>query len=232
MTQITEKKFTRKQALFDQLFQDTTTRLQKAVAEKDMASVLLSGGTTPGSFYDVLSHADIPWDKICLSVTDERWVPATNPASCEYLVRQTLMQNRAATARFFPLKSPPDALMDGYAITLDSLRQMPQPFDMVLLGMGLDGHVASLIPTAEDTARGLDPANKNICQYIRNPGGDYPRISMTVNSLLNVAQVTLLFFGVEKWAVYQDALHDTAFTWPVSHILHQDQTPVEIYWCP
>jgi len=229
---ITEKTFDCREILLETLKKDTVKSLGQAVDEKGRASMLLSGGTSPGEFYKSLSGEDLPWSDIYFGLSDERWVKADHKDSNELLVHQTLLQNKAAKAQFVGLKSAPDDVVEGRIMSNKALEALPRPFDIVLLGMGLDGHTASLFPDSKDTAQALDLDNDSPTWPIRRGAGEVPRLSMSLASLLNAHEIKLLFFGHEKWAVYAAAIGLESMERPVSFILNQAHVPVTVYWAP
>jgi len=143
---ICDHKFDSRDALFRQLLQDVMAGLSFGLECRGQASMLLSGGTSPGALYRMMSDQDIAWDRVWFGLSDERWVALDHPDSNENLVRQTLLTGRAAAANFIGLKSPPDDIIAGQEQTEQRLLDLPRPYDIVLLGMGLDGHTASLFP--------------------------------------------------------------------------------------
>jgi len=230
---ITEHKFATKEDLFQSLKEECCTRLDAAAQNAGQASMLLSGGTSPGPLYQAMSETDMDWSKVWFSLTDERWVEPDHEASNERLVGETLIQNHAASAKLIGLKSDGDLASDGHQATEEKLAALPAPYEIVLVGMGLDGHTASLFPDSADTENALDQNNQNkTCPIRRDNPDEVARISMTLNSLLNCNQIILLFFGEEKWKIYSKARLNITQTLPVSYLLGQDSVPVSIYWAP
>jgi len=227
---ICDYKFDSRDALFRHLLQDVMTGLSSALESRGQASMLLSGGTSPGALYRMMSDQDIAWDRVWFGLSDERWVAADHPDSNENLVRQTLLTGRASAANFIGLKSAPDDIIAGQAETEQRLLGLPRPFDIVLLGMGLDGHTASLFPDSADVVAALDDGSKALCQPIRRGAGEIPRMTMTGNALLQSREIKLLIFGEEKWQVYQQARATKTAAQPVSYLLNQQKTPMAVYW--
>jgi len=229
---ICDHKFDNRDALFRQLSQDVMAGLSSALECRGQASMLLSGGPSPGALYRMMSDQDIAWDRVWFGLSDERWVAVDHPDSNENLVRHTLLTGRAAAANFIGLKSPPDDILAGQEQTELRLLDLPRPFDIVLLGMGLDGHTASLFPDSADVAAALDDDSKALCQPIRRGAAEIPRMTMTCKALLQSREIKLLIFGEEKWQVYQQARAVKSTAQPVSFILDQKKIPVSVYWAP
>lgn len=230
MPNVAEHRYDNRQQLLADLLEHVTGILGDAVEAKGKASMLLSGGTTPGALYEQMSEVDLPWDKIWFGPTDERWVDPAHEASNEKLVRETLRKNKAASTNYVGHKSDFPDPASGLAATMDQIKALPEPYDIVLLGMGTDGHVASLFPCSADTPAALDPANENSCHPINRGGDEVPRMTMTLNQLLKADRIFLFFYGDEKAGVFAEALKEKTGGLPVSHILHQDKVPVTLYW--
>ena len=244
MNRITEYKFDSRDDLFLQLLQDVMGQLAGALAKKSQGSMLLSGGTSPGRLYEMMSREELDWANVWFGLTDERWVAPDHKDSNEKLVHDTLLINNAAAANFVGLKSARvdtrvdtrvdsgDDIVRGQALSERRLQELPRPFDIVLLGMGLDGHMASLFPDSNDLPAALDERNKMLCHPIRRGVGEAARMTMTLTALLSSHDVKLLIFGPDKWRVYQEAKAHKSAQQPVSYLLNQQQVPVSIYWAP
>ena len=202
------------------------------IAENRRASLVLSGGTTPLECYQHLSSLDTPWQDVAVTLSDERWVPPSDPQSNAGMLTQTLFVDAAAAATFVPLwvdkPAPEDAITD-VAAAID--RQLPRPYSAVLLGMGNDGHFASLFPDAENLANGLDLDSQAICLAARTAASPVPRISLTLATLINCRELVLLIFGTEKRAVL-DAAAAGESALPIAALLNQESKPVRVIWAP
>ena len=148
-------KFENRSALDTALVSKVTELLMVAIKERGTASLVVSGGRTPVTFLNLLSQQIIDWSKVVVTLADERWVEADHSDSNEKLVRENLLINKAHTAKFIPLKNAAiDAVM-GEARAESDIEQIGR-FTLVILGMGTDGHTASLFPSAKTLALGLD----------------------------------------------------------------------------
>jgi len=216
--------------------------LRESLAVAEHCTLLLSGGNTPVPLYHELAGADLPWQRIEVALCDERWVDNTHEASNERMLRTTLLRKRAAACRFTGMKSAHPlgpTLNDAAAAVLDCntrYARLPKPWSTALLGMGPDGHTASLFPDAD----GLQPAlaSNGPCAAIHArasavTGAHLQRMTLTPRALLECHYIFLLFTGVDKRAVYEKALTTQDQTQlPVSIFLQQDSVPVHVYWCP
>ena len=136
----------------------TAARLRAAVSARGAASLVVSGGRTPAPMFRALRACELPWERVTVTLADERWVPADAADSNERMVRAELLQGAAAAARFVGLVNAAPTPEAGRAATDAALRAIPRPFDVVMLGMGNDGHTASLFPDAPALAAALAPA--------------------------------------------------------------------------
>ena len=230
MSKISEHKFTNREELIIDLKDNVIDALGRGLNDKGEASMLLSGGTTPGALYHAMSQSELDWEKAWFAPTDERWVEPDHKDSNEKLIRDTLIQNKAAGANYIRLKSSPDNPRDGQSETEQFIMRLPQPFDVVLLGMGEDGHTASLFPNLSDTDFAIDEECDAKCAPISRGNGEVDRMTMTLNCLLNAKKIILYFYGEKKLAVFEEAKKIKTSSLPVSYLLHQNKTPVELYW--
>jgi 6-phosphogluconolactonase len=222
--------------LMQALAEEIALTLTVAAKARGAASLVLSGGTTPGPLYDRLADMAAPWDKVSLTLADERWVSPESLKSNERLIRERLLRNRAAGAWFTPLKADLPAPEAAEAEVGAAVAALPRPFDMMLLGLGENGHTASLFPNGEGLAAALnrrDPAMVRAVRPAPPDDPDPPRLSLTLRALLDARRIVLLFTGAAKWAVYEQALAPGEIAdLPIRAVLNQIQAPVEVWWAP
>jgi 6-phosphogluconolactonase len=210
-------------------------RLEAGIGARGHASLVASGGTTPGPLYDALSKRSLPWDKIAVTLSDERWVPPDDARSNEKLLRDRLLRADAEAARLVPLKTD-DATPDEGAPAADAaIAALPRPFDLTLLGMGDDGHTASLFPGNAGLDAALDRDALALVRPVHAPGiapvGE--RVTLTLRALLDSRLIVVLIRGAEKMAAYRNARAGTdPQTAPIRAILHQRMAPVQVFWSP
>ena len=205
--------------------------LRRAVTERGKASLVVSGGSTPRPFFEQLSRRPLPWSHVQVTLADERWVPADDDASNERLVRRHLLVERAATATLIGLKTPDATPEAGRGACEQALARIARPFDVVVLGMGGDGHTASLFPEAPELEAGLDPSSRRACLAVRPPAAPHPRMSLTLAALLDSRRLVLHITGEEKWEVYERASEPGPATeLPIRAVLESGR--VEVWWAP
>lgn len=170
--------------------------LRSILSHEDRVVLAVPGGTSPGPVFDDLCAADLDWSRVDVMLTDERWVPEDSPRSNTRLIRERLLVDRAAAARFLPLyipaNEPEEVLAELEAQIVEEL-----PLAVVLLGMGTDMHTASIFPGADQLDTALD-AQAPILVAMRAPGADEPRITLSARVLNEAIRKHVLIFGSEK----------------------------------
>lgn len=230
---VQEHRFPDGTALSHALAGEIKVDLEEAVGIRGAASLVVSGGTTPKRLFGVLSAEALPWDKVWLTLADERWVDSTDEASNERLVREHLLINAAASAHFVGLKNPAPTPEAGADWARRALTRVPHPYDVVMLGMGLDGHTASLFPGSLALAKALDPTTPAGCVAVNSLTAPHARMSLNLAALLDARRIVLHIEGEAKWEVYQRARAGGSLAeMPVRAILQQKEVPVDVYWCP
>lgn len=205
-------------------------RLRAAIAARGQACIAVSGGSTPKCLFQMLSNEDLDWSRVTVTLVDERWVPDTDERSNARLVASLLLQRKAADATFVPLyvKTPtPEA---GLGEVRARVAALSQPLDVVVLGMGTDGHTASFFPGGDRLSEALDPSHTALVLPMRAPAAGEPRITFTLPVLLKARALYLHIQGVDKRQRLADA-EKPGSELPIASVLHADR-PLDIYWCP
>jgi 6-phosphogluconolactonase len=220
-------------ALTEALASAISSALQSGLARGRGASLAVPGGHTPVPLYELLSKAPLDWSNVWVTLTDERWVAADAAASNEHLARKHLLRNAAASAQFVGMKnSAPDA-QSGAASSWSEVAAVPRPFDFMLLGMGDDGHCASLFPHSPGLPAALDLSQPPGCVAMTAPVAPHARISLNLRALLDSRQIVVLLTGAEKWATLERArAHGSALDMPVRALMQQQNVPFSVYWSP
>ena len=208
-----------------------TNALARRLEAQTAASLIVSGGSTPGRCFEALAATDLDWERVHVLLSDERWVPPSDAASNEKLVRETLLQGNAAGAKLCPLYADGVEIAEHCVELGKTIRMLPIPFACCLLGMGEDGHFASLFPDAANLAQGLDHEGPDLCLPVSTAASPHPRISLTLTALSRSDEIVLLIFGEKKREVYERA-KASGNTYPVAHLIKQKRAPVSVIWAP
>jgi 6-phosphogluconolactonase len=225
-----DRRFETPIAMAEALAADIAAALSRSIAETGSASLIVSGGRTPRLMFDELSRLRLHWNRVKISLADERLVPATDPDSNERLVRDHLLQGEAQAAVFIPLWQGEG---DPVESAIEAVCNMERPFAMVVLGLGDDGHVASLFPGMPGLGPALDPAANLTAVFVPGLGSRRPRVSLAMATLLDARRIALSFTGEAKRRVFESGLATGAVEdVPVRAILRQTKVPVDVYWSP
>ncbi|QGP78649.1 6-phosphogluconolactonase [Sphingobium sp. CAP-1] len=202
--------------------------LSDAIGARGVASIALSGGRSPRPVLEALSAVDLDWSKVIVTLVDERWVAPDSSDSNERLVRETLLQGPAAAARFVPMKNEAANAYAGQSAVEADFAALPWPLDIILLGMGDDGHTASLFPEGKELAEGL--TSKALTIAATPPVAPHQRLSLTAHGILQSRHIFLQIGGAAKKAVYDRALAGGPVEeLPIRLALLQDDVPVDVW---
>ena len=234
MSNVTTHSFTNCGAQAAALAERVAAQLREAVAARGTAVIAVSGGSTPKDFFARLSREALDWAKVAVTLVDERWVPDGDARSNAKLVQTTLLQNAAAGARFVPLYTGAPTPEAGLAEAAARIAALPAPFDVVVLGMGEDGHTASFFPGGDHLAEALDPQGTAKVLPMQAPGAGEPRITLTLPVLLATRALYLLVSGEKKRDLLADVRLGLADAkgYPVCAVVQQERVPLAVYWCP
>jgi len=208
------------EALADAAAHAVSAQLVEALRTHGRAGLVATGGRSPGPVYDRLQAEAFDWTRVVVTLSDERCVEPDDPASNARLVRERLLKGAAAKAHLLPLWPEPEPA------ALAAIR----PFDAVILGMGEDGHIASLIPGDP----GLEAALSTSDPLRAVPAGlgkpPVARITLTLSALMDARAIFLLIAGEAKREVIRRA--QAGEDLPVARLLSQSKAPVRIFWHP
>ncbi|QEY24318.1 6-phosphogluconolactonase [Neisseria animalis] len=205
--------------------------LQQALAEKGEAVLAVSGGRSPIAFFEALSQKDLDWSKVRIGLVDERIVPTGHADSNTGLVREYLLKNKAAAATWMPMvedgktetELQPDEVV-GFA-----LKHYKQP-DVLVLGMGGDGHTASLFPQAPQLQTAIDLAECPALVHTTPVTAPHERVSMSLGAIVGTPHIYLAIQGEEKKAVFDRAAEHASTVYPISLILHHEGADCHVFY--
>ena len=197
---------------------DIVLRLASALDARGNAYLVVSGGSTPKGLFACLAASDLAWNKVTVLLADERWVPADHADCNERMVREHLLTNKAHDAQLL-------SLIAGYPDTAANLDVVNQQladvgaFDVVILGMGLDGHTASLFPDAPELTEGLETTEPALMTSPQ--AAPHARISLSRKRILDTHYGVLHIVGEDKLAVLNDAVaSDDPVAYPIVNFLN------------
>jgi len=201
------------------------TAITDDVSKNVRASLMLSGGSTPGATYDKLSAFDLPWADVDIGLVDDRWVNEDNAGSNGALIRQALIKDKAKKARFIPMKNEMTDHIEAQSIVEKDYSLFTHPYSAVILGMGLDGHTASWFPNAAGLSQSLDTNNSNRVQAVTairsDVTGDYlNRMTLTLSAIAQSKMALLLLTGQQKRDVFERACNDSQADLPIKYAIN------------
>ncbi len=186
----------------------TADKLRAAIAERGAGTLVVSGGKTPARYFEALSGMPLDWTRVAITLADERRVGNDSPRSNARLVREALLRNHAMVASFTPLADV--RLSESQELVAASARvaNLPLPADLVVLGMGDNGHTASWFPGAPGLAEAMDPGARLLVVPIEAPDAPEPRLTLTGRVILRARAIALLIEGQDKLNTLAEALED------------------------
>lgn len=227
------QRFADLEAVSRELALQIAASLKAAIGSRGLASLVVSGGRSPVRLFEILRSQPLEWSRVCIALADERWVGPEDAASNEHLVRNVLLKEQAAAARFHGLKNGAPTPDLGAVSAWETFARVPRPFDAVILGMGDDGHTASLFPGSPNLPMALNRAAAAACVGMRSPVPPHPRMSLNLTALLDSRRVVMLITGESKLRTYTAACAEGPVEdMPVRAILRQSRTPVDVMWSP
>ena len=171
-------------------------KLSAAVESKGTATLAVSGGRTPKALFNTLSDTDLPWSSIVITLIDDRWVPEDHKDSNEGMVKRELLINKAKEATFIGLYSDTDSAASSAKEANEKLKVASFPIDVAILGMGNDGHTASLFPCSAELQNGL--TSEDLCVSSIPTTAPHQRVTMTLNTIMNAKERILHLCGDDK----------------------------------
>lgn len=187
--------------------------LRSEISEKGMATLLLSGGSTPKNLYQKMSEIDLDWSKVHVGLVDERFVPQDSPYSNETLIRESLIQSKAIEAHFHSMVLNAADYNENLKIATEENRAFENP-DVIVLGMGDDGHTASLFPN--------DPSSEDatfsefLLANTNSPNEPTQRITFCGPILRRGKHTFLMITGARKLEVLKESQEKN---YPINHFI-------------
>lgn len=225
----TLNEFHSKEKLVEVLSKKIIEDLALAVETKGYATLVLSGGSTPKNLLRALSNMQFSWEKVRVTLVDERWVEPSNANSNQKLIKDYLLQNHAKNARFIPLKNSAIRAKDAVVSLEVALHGLSHELDVVVLGMGEDAHTASFFPHSSELAFALN--TNDLCCATTAVQEPKERITLSRSFLLSSKNLILHIEGKVKKEVFQKAVKsDDVVNMPIVAMMQQKNPLLEVYY--
>ncbi|EPJ44522.1 MAG: hypothetical protein OFPII_33950 [Osedax symbiont Rs1] len=202
--------------------------LAEQITANGHASLAVSGGSTPKRLFEILSNTAIQWQKVTILLVDDRWLDPSHSDSNQQLVERHLLQHLAADANFIALYQENSSAFAAQASINQTVAALQLPLDIVLLGMGNDGHTASLFPCSSQLLEGLSTS----ATYLATQPSTAPhcRISLSANAISGAKQLFLQLKGSDKKQTLERALSgNNQMKMPIRRFLTRK---LQVLWCP
>lgn len=205
--------------------------LQARLQQASRVSLVVSGGSTPIPFFRLLSEKTLDWCRVDVLLADERWVDELDEASNTRLVKEHLLQGKALSARFISIKQPGATSSESIEAVKRELKKLALPLDVLILGMGTDGHTASLFPDAPELTRAMDPESQDRVAAMTPPSQSRERITLTWPFLSDARFIALHLRGYDKLDALKQAVTDidNLLAMPVRGFL---KPGLQVFWSP
>lgn len=228
MYQINE--FEQRQLLDEALAEKVAALLTAAIETKGRASIAVSGGSTPKGFFQALSKKQLAWHAITITLADERWVAIDSSDSNTKLVHESLMQNEAVKAKFFHIKQGERLTNETLADLNLAANQQLLPLDVLILGMGEDGHTASLFPCSNEITQCLALDSQALIK-VTPKTAPHQRISFSFAALAKSKNTFLHISGESKKQVLAKAIAGKECReMPIRAFLNTPDINTQVYW--
>ena len=222
------RQFNNKHAAVQAAVESIIASLSQALSTKGQATLGVCGGRSAELILPILSKAPISWSLVRVVLADDRWVSLASEHSNESLVRNKLLQNRAADAELFSLKTHHRRSENALAFIHDQFEKLQFPLDALLVSMGLDGHIASLFPGGTENQ---DAKLRVVASTA--PVAPCERISLSPRVICEYRHIVLPVFGVEKRDIFDQASQPgPASQFPVRHALFSPDAECEVFLSP
>ncbi|PRD41226.1 6-phosphogluconolactonase [Phyllobacterium phragmitis] len=219
--------------LAEALASQIAARLADAIQANGQAVLAVSGGTTPIALFEALSQQDIDWSGVAVTLVDERFVPPEDGRSNERLVHTHLLKDNGAQAKFVGLYNPALVAETAAIAAANRIDALSRPFDVVVLGMGTDGHTASFFPGGDRLDQAIDPEGKALVLPMQATSAGEPRLTLTLPVIAEARFIVLHIEGAAKREVLARAMEEGDETeMPIRAVLNQAQTTVHVFWAP
>ena len=226
-------------SLAEHLAGEIVLQINQAIEAKGQAIVVFSGGSTPKPLFEALASDEIDWARVVVTLVDERWVDHNHTLSNSAFLQTYLLDLiDGPKPEFVTLYQSAETVEESCSLVLESYKKLTnssgsamQAFDVVVLGMGSDGHTASFFPDAANINELVDPNSTDALLTCSSPTTQVPRITWSVPCLLNTSFLALHITGETKADVFQRAcVNHNAFELPIRCAIFQDTTKLQVFY--
>lgn len=218
-------------AVAGELARDVAEHLRQRLETAERATLVVSGGSTPLPFFHALRGKNLDWARVNIVLADERWVAEDDPASNTLLVKEHLLQEAAAGARFIPLKVAGEDVDQARPAIESALAELNLPLDVLILGMGNDGHTASLFPDAPELQDAMNAPTGRRFAVMTPPSQSHLRITLTFPVLAGAGFTALHLKGQDKLDTLSRVTADIQ-NWPAMPVRAFFKPGLKVYWSP
>ena len=229
---MTLREFASSAELAEAFATEVAAKLHEAMQTGGQAVLAVSGGSTPKRFFQALSQKLVPWERVSIVPVDERFVPETHERSNARLIREHLMIDRAARANLVSLTADAETAEAAAGLVEERVAALPRPFDVAVLGMGGDGHTASLFPGGDNLERAGSLDADALVMAMDAPEQPEQRLTMTLPLLLDAKNLYLHIEGREKLDVLERAHGEGDWReLPIRTVL-RNAGDLQVMWAP
>jgi 6-phosphogluconolactonase len=219
------KKFENKKNLESTLLLKISTCISDAIKKYGDARFLLSGGSTPMNLYSLLSEETIEWEKVKIGLVDERFVPKENLFNNETQIKNNLLKNSAKFATIFGMVYNYENEMLNLKMVNQQYKTFFERIDFTILGMGEDGHTASLFPGDKESEELMNTSNMGVFST-KSPSFPYNRITCSKELIAKSNYIALFINGENKFNVLKNSIETQV---PISYFVKNSKN-MEIYY--
>lgn len=209
---------------------------QTLLALRNQSKVLigLAGGSTPMAAYAEFAQAQVPWSDIHLTLIDERFVALSDQQSNERNIALAFSEIKSQLAGWHGLLHDAESIEQSALLANQELQTLKQAMDIVVIGMGADGHIASLFIESDDYPKAMDLNCSEMVLPIRfnHSEGKVNRLSFSLAALLKAKKTFICITGDDKRRVIEQSFNGSNPDYAIAQFLKSYQHPVEIFWSP
>ena len=221
-------------SLASALSQAMQRHVLQALSVQPKVLVGLAGGSTPMAAYTDFANAKLPWQQLEFVLIDERFVPITDSQSNEANISQAFTKIKTKMGAWHGLYQHAEYIEQSAALANEKIKKLDMAIDIVIVGMGADGHIASLFVESADYVSAMDISSNQAVLPIRFDQQEQKidRLSFTLVELLKAKKMLICISGAEKRSVLESSLNGNKPEYAMAQLLKYYPNPVEIFWSP